>query len=201
MQVIIYQQPEMADTLFDNENIERYNQLIDELGLQHPKADSKSPCPYPKMSTNVQEVFKYFCPLETEVTDFTEEPIPLELLERIHHARHEGYFDKIYIWHSRSDKDPLVVGFIFADEECRQKNYTWRGKRFLIGRWGDMMKPFKQLYKIAAEGIRKKRIAEMEKTIADAQRDLKTVDHFVGDLIGFSEPAFPDGNVTHVGNK
>jgi len=148
METKIYLIEEHQDMLFDGESIDKWNELIDKLGLENQKKftdGTKSPMPFPRM-TNAQDTI-YTAILETKVEykRYSSEVIPLRVLEMIDFCEREKHFDLIEIWYSEKNPDPLVVGRIYTSDEYRQKNYTWSMTNYLIAQWGDKIKPISVL--------------------------------------------------------
>lgn len=190
MEIVIYEQPELSDTLFDNESIDEHKRLMEELGINPDSVNqpTKSPCPYPIMDKVTREMFKILLPEKYVLSKYNRAPIPLKVLQRCKHAVDEEYFDKIYIRTSSEMPDPIVYGFRYNSDHDRVKEYTWNGKEYLIARWGDVLRPFTELWELARKVLYQNRKMSLESSIAHDKHQLEQLHCHVHQELGAVPP-------------
>jgi len=189
MEIVIYELPELKDTLFDSEKIEEHKRLMQELGINPDSVDQpKSPCPYPLMDKVTRKMFELLLPDRYELKDYNRSPIPLEVLRRLKHAQDEEYFDKIFIRTTDEMPDPVAIGMRYASDHDRNNGYTWNAKMFLIARWGDVVRPFSELWERATKVMTANRKDDMQRQIEDGERELRRLDAYVRQELGAVPP-------------
>jgi len=177
-----YYQQEFTDAIFEktDEWLELAKEL--QLDNQSSFLDqSKSPCPYPFMNTTMSNVFSTLCPARAELSKYNHTPIPLEGLKQIKFCKNENYFNKIEIWYDNKTPDPICVGYrskyrlyyyenneskstdyIYNSEEeaknalpegCKFNFVTSDDKMYIIFRWGDELRGFKELKQMAKDRL------------------------------------------------
>lgn len=154
---------EHAGTIFDNEEIERWKNLVEELGLENQKAlisENKSMMPFPTMTEAEKEIYGAIFQTQTDYKKYDGDAIPLQILSLISLAEREKYFDRIQIWCNPELKDPIVVGQKYANDNDRIRDYTWNMSNFLIGMWGEKLKSLAELFPLWESYTRKKMIEE-----------------------------------------
>jgi len=125
--------------------------LIDSLGLEGQRellepsrgADTGmvSRIPYPKLDSHERAVYAALYPTKDRLDQYSAGAIPLRVLQVIEHAKKHSFFENLYVWHSkRFDPDPILVG---------RNGNEWDGKWYILARWGDALKPFKELAELA----------------------------------------------------
>lgn len=145
--------------------------LIDKLGLdgQRELVNPDKPEPdrfqYPEMTRQETAVYEAIFPVKTKIADYSEGIIPVRVLQV---AAHAGEFcETIYVWHKKvRDPDPLLVGI--------KSN-----KSYILARWGDALKDFKELVVEARESLTISFTVQLKKNVARNQHDLGRV----GDLV------------------
>ena len=114
-QVQTYLVEETVDLIYDNDKLDKWNNLVSELGLkgQHQivKPD-KSPIPFMHMKKGVVNIFDTLCPVCVPIEQFGITPIPVEILDLIALSKREGYFTSMYIKYDDKKPDPVCVGVI-----------------------------------------------------------------------------------------
>lgn len=104
---------ETAPLIYDNEQLDKWNEHVKVLGLEgqtkivKPK---KSPIPFMHMKSSMELVFKTLCPKQVDVRDYDVTPIPVEILDLVALSVNEKYFDEIQIWYDEKTPDPVCVG-------------------------------------------------------------------------------------------
>lgn len=159
MIVETYFQEDMRET-FSEAN--EWKEKVEELGLQGQVdmvGKAKSPIPYLRMSDELLAIFETLCPDKTDILQFDRETIPLEALKDVGLCHTEQYFEKLEVWSSHIDSDPIIVGVNNAD------SYSTR-ERFLVCRWGPEKVSFDELKEKA-----KKRWTENAKATLKASID------------------------------
>ncbi len=192
-----YLMPENVELIHDENKLDEWNQLVQELGLQkQPKNGDKSPIPFLPMSNTHKAVFETLCPSKSDYKEYTK-TIPLEVLKLISLSNRENYFQKIEIWHNEEVPDPVCVGICGhwklssgegSDKQFKSKeemhakypenkswNYFSESSRYLIARWGDVAKDFNILKEEAREYFLRKKAAETRKQIKELETALANV--------------------------
>lgn len=167
---------ETVELIYDNEQLERWNKMVGELGLQgQTQIQSKeaSPVPFLHMKQTLVNTFGELCPRKVDVKDYSVSPIPVEILDLIALSVRENYFDKIEIWYDDKTPDPVAIGFRYDTEERREKKYTWMMEKYLIGKWGDVKRPFSELIALAKDRFINRKKIEYAQSIKDYQRRLE----------------------------
>lgn len=104
---------ETASLIYSNEDLEKWNALVSELGLKGQdviRAPEKSPVPFLIMNETMKSIFETLCPTKTPVEDYNQMPIPIEILSLVSLSKKENYFSRIQIWYDEKVKDPVCVG-------------------------------------------------------------------------------------------
>lgn len=158
MNVQIFIQEDNKALIYDNDQLDEFKSLVDELGLKcnnHIDSD-KSPIPYMWLDQSTIRAFKLLCPSVDKIETYRFE-IPLEVLRNVKLCQTEKYFDWLEVWSNEKDPDPFMIGKVYKNQDSRDKNYTWEASTYLIGRWGAEAKEVSELVndavKIAADRI------------------------------------------------
>ncbi len=191
---------ETVDLIYDNEKLDKWNSIVDELGLagqtQIVKPE-KSPIPFTHMKQSLKSVFETLCPAKRKVKQYDLTPIPLEILELVALSTRENYFHDIEIWYDDKAPDPVAIGIIYTNwyveldgknvksnltkEEAEQhaievggkvSKYDWYKKEYLIGRWGDVKHSFEELKEMATKRYVAQNEVQLRQQIKDAERQL-----------------------------
>lgn len=200
----IFFNKELSDIAFNNEHLEEWTELAQELGMSNQlklKKGTNSPVPYPFMNTSMERVFETLCPRKVEFKDYDKTPIPLDVMKQIAFTKREKHFARIEIWFDDKSPDPIVVGYMgqwgflqdlkddkgnkiyFDDYELAKgfgaehgtTPYFYGKDKYLIAKWGDERKEFSQLKEIARERFVEEHTAQMEKDIKTLQHKLKSI--------------------------
>lgn len=170
---------ETVGLIYDNEELEKWNKHVEELGLsgqtQIVKPD-KSPIPFMHMKTNLVAVFETLCPTKTDIKAYNITPIPVEILDLIALSVKEQYFDKLQIWYDNKSPDPVCIGMVYESEEDRLKKYDWRMNHYLLGKWADVKHSFETLTKMATKRYKQERKSQLESSIKMYQRELEDLE-------------------------
>lgn len=147
MQVETYEVEELFTEQGDKETIEKEAiGLIEKLDLEGQQslisADSEGKdqrIPYPKMKAEEERVFLTLYPVKSKVNKYSAGIIPLRVLQII--AWGKDIFESMEVWHARvADPDPVLVGLLDGDT-------------FLLARWGNALRPWKELQEEAKEHL------------------------------------------------
>lgn len=150
MNVQIYLTDENKELIYDNDQLNEFNNLVSELGLKchNVKDNGKSPIPFMFIDQATVRAFKLLCPVIRKIQDYPME-IPLEVLRSVKLSETEKYFDWIEVWSNDKDPDPFAVGFVYKNDNDRNKGYSWNATPYLIGRWGAEAKTIDELIRMA----------------------------------------------------
>ena len=108
-----YLEPEVVNLIHDNDDLDKYNNLIKELGMtgqDHVARPEKSPIPFKFMNQSYVNIAKELCPKRVQFKDYNASPVPLEILSLIKLAVDENYFETIEIWYDEKNDDPFAIG-------------------------------------------------------------------------------------------
>ena len=104
---------EVSELIYDGEKLDRWNDLVAQLGLTGQRSvvkPEKSPIPFLIMNEQIKAVFETLCPNKVDVSEYNQMPIPVEILDLISLSVKEEYFGEIQIWYDEKQKDPVCVG-------------------------------------------------------------------------------------------
>lgn len=189
---------ETAELIYDNEKLDKWNELVNDLGLEGQTkivAPEKSPIPFMFIKTGMVNVFETLCPRKVDVRNYDITPIPVEILDLVALSKREKYFNKVEIWYDDKNPDPLCVGldckfytydangnrtedFDTEDEAKAVKHptsysiYESNVKRYLLGKWADVKHSFEELKDMATKRYIAEKGNDYRKQIKQAQRGL-----------------------------
>lgn len=106
---------ETIDLIYDGEKLDKWNNLVAELGLTGQNSirqPEKSPIPFQPMNEQLKNVFETLCPTKVDVEKYSASSIPVEILGLISLSKKEEYFNRLQVWYDEKQKDPLCVGVI-----------------------------------------------------------------------------------------
>lgn len=175
---------EHEDTTFDLKNNEEWRNQIEDLNLEGQKklveGDVASPVPFQHMNNSLKRVLEELCPTKVDVTEYSIGPIPLKVLAAVALCEKENYFRAIKVWYDDKSPDPVLVGY------CGEDDYS--GERYLIARWGDMMRSFEELREMAEKRWVKTTRAKLQEAKAKLEIQINSVEslavqHFNGDWV------------------
>lgn len=201
---------ETAELIYDNEKLDKWNGLVDELGLKGQSEivkPEKSPIPFMHLKNSLVSVFDTLCPRKVEVEEYNITPIPVEILDLIALSKKEGYFNSVQIWYDDKSPDPACIGLtgywgeatfysdsndslksikFLSKKECidagAKRPQFYNTQKYLLGKWADVKHSFNELKEMAT----KRYIAEkgdfFRKAIKSAQRDLDDLETNAFDL-------------------
>lgn len=143
MEIKSYLIEENAKLIYDTEELDAWQDQVQLLGLEKQAAlmsPDKSPVPFPVMTEAEREIYGKVLDRHSDYKSFDGEVIPLRILSLISLSEKEKYFDEIQIWHSRTVKDPLVIGKRYDSDADREEKRSWNMTYYLIGAWGEKIK-------------------------------------------------------------
>lgn len=196
---------ETSELIYDNEQLEKWNELVNELGLTGQTQivkPAKSPIPFMHLKKSLVNVFETLCPRKVDAEKFNITPIPVEILDLMALSKREGYFDKIQIWYDDKNPDPVCVGlkipFYSTKEGTLQQQFPtkeeaqqdmnengwegepyaieWSSEKYLLGKWGDVKQSFDELKDRATKRFIAEKSNEENKKIKEAQRELDDIE-------------------------
>jgi hypothetical protein len=194
---------ETVDLIYDNDQLEKWNKHVEELGLVGQTKivhSDKSPIPFMHLKTTYKAICEQLCPTKVDVEQYSITPIPVEILELISLSKNEKYFSKMQIWFDEKSPDPFAVGitgdwiprnisgwlwqegkksYEEALELCEGNNTPYFSEKefYLIGKWADVKRSWKELREMATERFIAQKGNDYQKAIVTAKRgleDLKT---------------------------
>jgi hypothetical protein len=195
-----YFNQELTDVVFEIEALDTWKELSEQLGLEKQLdfvKGKESPLPYPYLNESMVRIYSTLCPRKVDFKKYDKTPIPLEVLEQIALCIKEKYFKQIEIWYDDKTPDPVVVGTI-----CKYYTYNKEGKRtedfntkeeaeinkgngwsvyetdinrYIVARWGDVLRPLRELKDLAKERIIDKFASELKKEITEKTEALKVI--------------------------
>jgi len=148
METQVFLIDEHKENIFDSEKNQEWLSIVKELGLtcqENLMQENKSPLPFPAMTRAESLIWSAVLETKTDLKDFSGEAIPLPVLSAIALCEREHYFDKIEIWYSRQNPDPIVVGKIYDTPEHKIQGYDWYMIPFKIAQWGAKLKSLIEL--------------------------------------------------------
>lgn len=162
-QVKIYREKENESLVLDQESQEKYNKLMEELGIQKPNSSQTKPSVYTPINDFTHNCLKVLCPMRHKYKSYNASTIPVEVLEVIAYCEENKLFDKLWIYSDTTDPDPVLIGENYMSQEDREKDYSWRMNRFLLARWGDCAYEIPELIEMAKKRVQK----HLKATISD----------------------------------
>jgi len=187
---------ETVELIYDNEQLEKWNKMVEELGLEGQSniaTKEASPVPFLHMKQTLVKTFEELCPRKVDFKKYSVAPIPVEILDLLALSVKEEYFDKIEIWYDDKTPDPVAIGFRYDTEEHRKNGYHWYMEKYLIGKWGDVKRPFSELIELAKQRFTVRKKHEYEQAIKDYKRKLEDLEKEAYDTFGdqTSNSTFP----------
>jgi len=189
---------ETASLIYDNEQLDNWNLMVEELGLKGQttiQTKEKSPIPFMHLKQSLQNIFTCLCPRKVRIEDYNITPIPVEILELVMLSKRENYFHEIQIWYDDKSPDPACVGitkkwcngttasYIYdspkdAAESTNGKktekelSYYYQSNYYLLGKWADVKHSFEELKEMATKRFISEQGNDFRKQIKEAQRGL-----------------------------
>ena len=178
---------ETASLIYDNGDLQKWNNLVAELNLegqtQIVKKD-KSPIPFLHLKSGLVNTFETLCPRKVEVEKYNISPIPIEILDLVALSKKEEYFDKIQIWYDDKNPDQVCIGLKFDTEEHRRSGYDWYTEKYILGKWADVKRSFSDLIQMASKRFVQEQTNSLKSTIKSCQRQLEDVEQTAFERFG-----------------
>ena len=202
---------EVESLIYDNEKLDKWNSIVDNLELQGQRnivKPDKSPIPFLNMNADLINVFNTLCPRSIDIKSFSVTPIPVEILDLVALAVSEKYFNNIEVWWDDKTPDPVVIGMTGHWEErmwyedsnkslkdrfqskeeaisagAKHPSFSETGK-YLIGKWGDVKHSFETLKEMARKRFIAMESIEFKRKIKEAQRGLDDLEQSAYDRFG-----------------
>ena len=161
-------------------------ELITKLGLdgQQKLIDpiTATRFPYPALSKVQKLIYSTNFPVAEEVTKFSNEIIPLRVLQVIAFCRDFEQTRHMEIWHTGvAQKDPVLIG--------RKERYS--GVVYILARWGNALESFESLTQKAEPILRVKyqaRLAKLRNGVTTIEAELDS--NLQEALLTGNEPSF-----------
>lgn len=190
---------ETVDLIYDNEQLDKWNKHIEELGLigqtQIVKKD-KSPIPFMHLKVSYRNICEQLCPSKVSVESYNLTPIPVEILDLIALSKKENYFHEIQVWFDEKSPDPFVLGLVgeyygtngtskYFSTKQEAIDYSsdgkasfssWSAKYYLIGKWADVKHSWSELKEMATVRFKAEKGNEYHKAIKVANRGLEDIE-------------------------
>ena len=147
--------------------------------------------PFAPMSDTEEQVYEAILPESTSVDRFSEELVPLRVMEI--YERFSSLFSSVKIWTREKEaiEDPVMVGRVKSWDS--DLNHDAPGGRYLLARWGKELMPFEQIKKKAIEKRKSQILSQIEpiKQMLQAKKEaVEEITHWDGDIL---EPIDHDG--------
>jgi hypothetical protein len=192
---------ETAELIYDNEKLDKWNELVSELGLEGQSKivkPNKSPIPFMHLKKSLVNVLSCLCPRKVSVEEYSVTPIPVEILDLIALSKRENYFQRIEIWYDDKSPDPAcigITGYFYQSSWSSNRNKDLDGmkfesrqacldagatgdvyfsdtERYLLGKWADVRRSFEELKEMATKRYVAEKGNDYRKHIKEAQREL-----------------------------
>lgn len=203
---------EVEALIYDNEKLEKWNSIIENLNLDGQKQivkPDKSPIPFMHMKEELVSVFETLCPIKCTIKDFSITPIPIEILDLVALSIRENYFNSIEVWWDDKSPDPVVVGIkghwyemnwytdsnkkladqhFNSQEEAKSSGAKhpsfYVSEKYLLGKWADVKQSFEELKERARKIFISSETIEIKRRIKEAQRSLDDLEQSAFDRFG-----------------
>lgn len=183
---------ETVDLLHDNDQLDKWNERVEELGLIGQKTiikKDKSPIPFMWMNNSLLATFEILCPTKVDVDKYDKTPIPVEILDLISLSNNEGHLDLIEVWYNEKSPDPVCIGYKF---DPKTKDDLWykkyQAQKYLIGRWADVKASLDSLVGRAKKMFIHAESIRLKQQIKDATRNLEDLEKSAEDKFGYALP-------------
>lgn len=166
---------ETQELIYDNEKLDKWNSLVEELGLEGQTKvvkTEKSPIPFLWMNEVTVKVFEELCPRKVMVETYDKTPIPVEALSLVALSKKEEYFGKIEVWYNDKSPDPAIVGYRYT-KGTSQWELEYYAEKYLLARWSDVKASIAELTERAKQIFVKRRTNELNESIKRHQRELE----------------------------
>ena len=194
---------ETVDLIYDNEQLDKWNKHVKELGLKGQTEivkGEKSPIPFMHLKKSYQNICETLCPRKVSVESYNVTPIPVEILELVALAKKEEYFDELQVWYDDKSPDPFVIGIKateyyvkdgsgykyftnkseaseFASSTNQQVNRaSWKDVFYILGKWADVKRSWSELKEMAKVRFMEAKANDYHKTIKEAKRGLEDLE-------------------------
>jgi hypothetical protein len=117
---------ETVDLTYDQEKLDKWNDLVKELNLTGQTqiiSSKKSPVPFMYMNEALIATAETLCPRKENVKNYNATPIPLDIMELIAMSAREDYFSTTEIWYDEKSKDPFAIGIIESYKIREKSSY------------------------------------------------------------------------------
>lgn len=146
---------EHEETIFDSKKIDEWKAIAESLEAEGQlsliSGENKSMLPFPIMTDAESAIYSRILTSQDNYKRFNAEAVPFEGLALIALCEKEKYFDKIEIWYSRSDPDPIIVGKRYRNAEDRKEERSWGMESYMIFQWGPKIKKLTALLTLYAK--------------------------------------------------
>jgi hypothetical protein len=191
---------ETASLIYDNEKLSKWNELVNDLGLEGQTEivkPNKSPIPFMFIKQSMRSVFETLCPRRVSVSIYNITPIPVEILDLVALSKRENYFQEVEIWYDDKSPDPLCVGvtcqyygykngsydasdrteYLKTEQEVKdiigsKSVYKHDEKLYLLGKWADVKHSFEELKQMATKRYVSEKSNYYTRLIKESQRYL-----------------------------
>lgn len=182
MEVEAFTTEELTADHGEVDSVEAVRGLVTQLALHGQEkffntAVSSKPFPYRKMTEQERVVYTATCPVHTALENYGEGVIPLRILQIAAVAKELGFFTCLEVWHPQNGdmSDPVLVG----EHVFRRDGQGWdTTERYILARWGTVLKPFKELIeeaRVKYEAELMLRLAEIKEKVEARLRVVSSV--------------------------
>jgi len=150
-------------------------QLIRELDLQGQKDMEGFTNPYREIGKEFKFIFEKIHDIKTDISEYKTTPIPLQVLQIIHHARGLNIFKSFKVWHSHRTQPILVA---YTDDY---------GAQYILARWGETLDSIDDLKSMSANIARNKAMAKGKKIKAEIEAYMKSIEQMTDKELFYSD--------------
>lgn len=118
--------------------------------------------PYQAMTAEELAVYDLLFPTHDNLGEYSAGPIPMRVLQVAALATEREWFARMEVWHKRTGSakdDPVLIGVTVQRVPfgAGSAGHWTRESRYLLARWGDALKPYRELL-VDAAAIARSRI-------------------------------------------
>jgi hypothetical protein len=181
MKTEIYLADNIIDTAFDNDKADEWKIKVEQLGMvgqiESVEKSNGNTNPFMRLNDFQYKILSELFNRSQLINDFNHCIVPLEIVDVIAMAINDKYFDQIKIHYCDNEPDPVVIGYLYLNDEDRREHKAWRMIKFLIARWGEELDDWTTMRIKAIEKYRTRTISMCKQNIRSYQRQIEDIDN------------------------